>query len=122
MSLVNGTLVPGGGTGATLHVTALACSSAPITFNLDTGTRLVVDQALTVAQCPQWHVTLEATQPMASGQSFDVATLSSGTDYVLANIAVTPPTGYTARAGRRGNDILMTVYNPADEIFGNGFD
>lgn len=122
VSLVDGTLAPGGGAGASLRVASLACSDAQIVFDLDASARLVIDQTLTVSQCPQWHITLTATQSIASGQSFNVATLSSGTDYTLADISITPPAGYTARASRYGNDIVVTLYDPADEIFGNSFD
>jgi len=122
VSLVSGALVPGGGSGVGLEVASLACSVAEITFDLDAGTRLVVDQALTVAQCPQWHVTLAAALPIASGQIYDVATLASGTDYVVANITLAPPAGYTARAGHLGNDIVVTVYDATDDVFGDSFD
>ena len=122
LSLIDGTLVPGGGTGTSLRVASLACSDAQITFDLDAGTRLVIDGTLAVAQCPQMHITLTTTQPIASGESFDVATLSSGTDYVLADISVTPPAGYMARASIRANDVVVTLFDPSDEIFGGGFD
>ena len=122
VNLVNGTLAPGSAAGVSLRMASVACSVAEITFDLDTGTRLVVDQNLAVAQCPQWHLTLTATQPIASGQSFDVATLSAGTDYVVANIAVTAPSGYTARAGFSSKDVIVTVFDATDEIFGDSFD
>ncbi|MEO7325467.1 MAG: autotransporter-associated beta strand repeat-containing protein [Dokdonella sp.] len=122
VSLFDGTLAPGGGAGVSLRVASLACTDAQIVFDLDASARLVIDQALAVSQCPQWHITLTASQPIASAQSFNVATLSSGTDYTLADISITPPAGHTARASREGNDIVVTLYDPADEIFGDSFD
>ena len=123
VSLIDGKIVPSGATGATLQIASLACSDAQITFDLDSGgTRLVIDQALTVAQCPQIHMTLNTAQSIASGQSFDVATLSSGTDYNVADFSVAPVAGYAARLSVRANHVIVTLLDPADGIFADGFD
>jgi len=123
VSLIDGKLVPGGATGATLQMASLACSDAQITFDLDGGgTYLVIDQMLTVAQCPQMHLTLNTTESIASGTSFDVATLSSGTDYNVADFSVTAPAGHAARVSVRANHVIVTLLDPGDEIFADGFD
>ena len=122
LSLIDGTLVPGGGAGVTLRIASLACSDAQVTFDLDAGTRLVIDQALAVAQCPQMHIALVTAQSIASGQAFDVATLSAGTDYGHADFSVTPPAGLVALVSVRANHVIVTLLDPADEIFGDGFD
>jgi len=67
-------------------------------------------------------MTLNTAQTIASGQSFDVATLSSGTDYNVADFLVAPVAGYAARVSVRANHVIVTLLDPADEIFADGFD
>jgi autotransporter-associated beta strand protein len=123
ITLGNGNLIPGGSAGTSLHMASLSCSAgSAVAIDLDTSTSLVIDQALQTAQCPALQFVLSATQPITVGHPYTLATLNGGTDYALANLSFTAPTGYEVKVSSPADAIIVRLYSIADEIFPDGFE
>jgi len=122
ITLGNGNLIPGGSKGTSLHMASLSCSVGKVAIDLDTSTSLVIAQALQTAQCPALQFLLSATQPIAVGHPYTLATLNNGTDYVQTNLSFTAPTGYEVKVSLPGDAIIARLYSIADEIFPDGFE
>ncbi len=119
----NGNLIPGGSAGTRLHMASLSCSAgSAVAIDLDTSTALVIDQALQTAQCPALQFVLSATQPITVGHPYTLATLNGGTDYALANLSFTAPTGYEVKVSSPADAIIVRLYSIADEIFPDAFE